>query len=152
MEIQPRQPTVKAGTDNFTGDVWFDVIARGEEPSRVRVNVVRFAPGARNAWHAHAVGQTIHVTEGLGRIQARGGEVIEIRAGDTVHMPPAEWHWHGAAPDHFMTPSRSGRRPQTDQRANGAIRSPTTSTSHVRRGRTDERLDRRRARAHRPGR
>jgi len=28
MEVQPRQPTVKAGTDNFTGDVWFDVIAR----------------------------------------------------------------------------------------------------------------------------
>jgi quercetin dioxygenase-like cupin family protein len=103
MEIQPRQPTVKAGADNFTGDVWFDVIACGEEPSRVRVNVVRFVPGARNAWHAHAVGQTIHVTEGLGRVQARGGDVIEIRPGDTVRTPPREWHWHGAAPDHFMT-------------------------------------------------
>jgi len=30
-------------------------------------------------------------------------EVIEIRAGDTIHTPPGEWHWHGAAPDHFMT-------------------------------------------------
>jgi quercetin dioxygenase-like cupin family protein len=69
----------------------------------VRVNVVRFAPGARNAWHAHAVGQTVHVTEGIGRIQARGGEVLEIRAGDTIHTPPGEWHWHGAAPDRFMT-------------------------------------------------
>jgi quercetin dioxygenase-like cupin family protein len=29
--------------------------------------------------------------------------VIEIRAGDTVHTPPGEWHWHGAAPDRFMT-------------------------------------------------
>jgi quercetin dioxygenase-like cupin family protein len=19
-----------------------------------------------------------------------------------VHTPPGEWHWHGAAPDHFM--------------------------------------------------
>jgi quercetin dioxygenase-like cupin family protein len=19
------------------------------------------------------------------------------------HTPPGEWHWHGAAPDHFMT-------------------------------------------------
>jgi hypothetical protein len=25
----------------FTGDVWYDVIVRGEAPSRVRVNVVR---------------------------------------------------------------------------------------------------------------
>jgi quercetin dioxygenase-like cupin family protein len=52
MDIQPRQPTVKAGTDTFTGDVWFDVIA--------------------------------------------------IRAGDSINMPPGEWHWHGAAPDRFM--------------------------------------------------
>ncbi len=29
--------------------------------------------------------------------------VIEIRAGDTIHTPPGEWHWHGAAPDRFMT-------------------------------------------------
>jgi quercetin dioxygenase-like cupin family protein len=65
--------------------------------------VVRFAPGARNAWDAHAVGQTLHVTEGVGRIQARGGQVIEIHAGDTIHRPPGEWHWDGAALDHFMT-------------------------------------------------
>ena len=103
MEILRKEPTVKAGTDRFVGDAWIDSIVRGEEPSRVRVAIVRFAPGARNAWHAHAVGQTVHVTEGVGRIQARGGEVIEMRAGDTVHTPPGEWHWHGAAPDRFMT-------------------------------------------------
>jgi quercetin dioxygenase-like cupin family protein len=103
MEILRRVPTVKAGHDRFIGDAWFDVIVRGEGPSRVRVSVVHFAPGARNAWHAHAVGQTLHVTEGVGRIQSRGGEVLEIRAGDTVYSTPGEWHWHGAAPDRFMT-------------------------------------------------
>jgi quercetin dioxygenase-like cupin family protein len=103
MEIVRKEPTTKAGTDRFVGDVWLDVIAKGEPPSRVRVNVVRFAPGARNAWHAHAVGQTVHVTDGIGRIQSRGGRLVEIRAGDTVHTPPGEWHWHGAAPDQFMT-------------------------------------------------
>ena len=103
MHIRPKPPTVKGGPDRFHGDVWLDVIVLGEEPSRVRVSVVRFAPSARNAWHAHAVGQTVHVTEGVGRIGARGGEVLEIRAGDTIETPPGEWHWHGAAPDHFMT-------------------------------------------------
>ena len=103
MQIMTKRPTVRAPADTFTGDAWFDVIARGEEPSRIRVNVVRFAPGARNAWHAHAVGQTVHVTEGVGLIQARGGNVIEIHPGDTIHTLPGEWHWHGAAPDHFMT-------------------------------------------------
>ncbi len=103
MQVQPKQPTAKAPAETFAGDAWFDVIAHGELRSRIRVNVVRFAPGARNAWHAHAVGQTLHVTGGIGRIQARGGEVVEMHPGDTVVTPPGEWHWHGAAPDHFMT-------------------------------------------------
>lgn len=103
MEVLRKQPTRKGGSDRFIGDVWVDQITQAVPPSRIRVNVVRFAPGARNAWHAHAVGQTVHVTEGVGRIQSRGGDVVEMRAGDTVHTPPAEWHWHGAAPDHFMT-------------------------------------------------
>jgi quercetin dioxygenase-like cupin family protein len=103
LEILPKRPTTKGGTDRFTGDVWLDVIASGERPSGIRVSVVRFAPGARNAWHAHALGQWLHVTDGIGRTQTRGGELVEIRAGDTVHVGPGEWHWHGAAPDHFMT-------------------------------------------------
>jgi quercetin dioxygenase-like cupin family protein len=103
VRIRPPRATTKGGADRFLGDVWLDVISEGAEPSRVRVSVVRFAPGSRNAWHAHAVGQTIHVTEGEGRIQARGGEVLVIRAGDVIDTPPGEWHWHGAAPDRFMT-------------------------------------------------
>jgi len=103
VEILPKPPTTKGSADTFTGDAWFDLIVRGEPPSRVRASVVRFAPGARNHWHRHAVGQTFHVIDGLGRTQARGGAPIEIRPGDTVHTPPGEWHWHGAAPDRFMT-------------------------------------------------
>jgi quercetin dioxygenase-like cupin family protein len=103
MRLVRRPPTAKAGSDRFVGNVWIDSIAQGEPPSRVRVALVRFAPGARNAWHAHAVGQTIHVTDGVGRVQARGGVVMEMRSGDTVYTAPGEWHWHGAAPDRFMT-------------------------------------------------
>ena len=103
MEVRPKPPTTKGGADTFIGDVWLDVVVRGEGASRVRVSVVRFAPRARNAWHAHAVGQTIHVTDGTGLTQARGREAIRIRAGDTVWTPPGEWHWHGASPDHLMS-------------------------------------------------
>jgi quercetin dioxygenase-like cupin family protein len=99
----PTENAVHQGTSRTVhGDVWFDVIAKGEEPSRMRVNTVRFAPCARTAWHRHALGQTLHVTDGLGLVQARGGRVIEIRPGDTIYTPPGEWHWHGAAPDNFM--------------------------------------------------
>lgn len=103
MQIQPERPTSKGPATMFTGDVYYDVYAAPlPEPSRLRVNIVRFTPGARTAWHSHTVGQTLHVTEGVGRIQARGGEVVEIRPGQTVYTPPGEWHWHGATPDRFM--------------------------------------------------
>jgi quercetin dioxygenase-like cupin family protein len=103
VQIEPKPPTAKGPAGWFTGDVFLDVIVKGEEPSRVRVNAVRFTPSARTAWHSHAVGQTLYVTEGRGRIQARGGEISEIRPGDVISTPSGEWHWHGAAPDHYMT-------------------------------------------------
>jgi quercetin dioxygenase-like cupin family protein len=103
MEFLPDRPTAKAPAETFTGDAWIDQIVQGKEPSRVRAALVRFAPGARNAWHAHGVGQTVHVTDGVGRIQSRGEGVTEMRSGDTVVTPAGEWHWHGAAPDRFMT-------------------------------------------------
>jgi len=103
VEIQPKQPTAKGPAEWFTGDVWIDSIARGEEPSRARVSAVRFTPSARTAWHAHGGGQTLYVTEGKGRVQSRGGGITEIGPGDIIWTPASEWHWHGAAPDHFMT-------------------------------------------------
>ncbi len=102
MEIRPKQPSVKGPEQFFTGDVWIDTVANGQEPSRIRVNVVRFTPSARTAWHSHSLGQTLYVTEGAGRIQSRGGYVAEMRPGDIFYTPPDEWHWHGAAPDRFM--------------------------------------------------
>ena len=103
MEIQPTPLTAKGPADWFTGDVWIDGIVRGEEPSRVRVSAVRFSPSARTAWHAHAIGQTLYVTEGRGLVQSRGGAIRQIRAGDIVVTPADEWHWHGSAPGHFMS-------------------------------------------------
>jgi quercetin dioxygenase-like cupin family protein len=102
LKILPKQSSTKGPAEMFTGDVWFDVIARGEEPSRLRVNTVRFAPCARTAWHSHALGQTLQVTDGVGLVQSRGGEVVVMRPGDVIYTPPGEDHWHGAAPDRFM--------------------------------------------------
>ena len=102
MELLSKPATTKGATELFTGDVWFDVLARGEGESRLRVNAVRFSPGARTAWHRHSLGQTLHVTEGVGLVVTRD-QVIAMRPGDSVHTPPGEEHWHGALPDRFMT-------------------------------------------------
>jgi quercetin dioxygenase-like cupin family protein len=102
MRVQPKNPTVKGPADWFTGDVYIDAVAQGHGETPTSVGLVHFTPGARTAWHSHSVGQTLYVTEGEGRVQARGEPVVTLRTGDSVFAPGDEWHWHGAAPDHFM--------------------------------------------------
>jgi quercetin dioxygenase-like cupin family protein len=101
MEMQPRKPSSKAPAEWFTGDVWVDIITQGQ--SSMTVGFVHFTPGARTAWHSHAISQTLFVTEGEGRVQSRGEPVLAIHPGEVIYTPGEEWHWHGAAPDHFMT-------------------------------------------------
>ena len=104
MEITRTRPdTRRAPADWFTGEVWMDHIASPPAPARMRAISVHFTPGARTAWHKHPFGQVIHVTEGVGRAQRRGGPLEVIRAGDSVHFEPGEEHWHGAGPQSFMT-------------------------------------------------
>ena len=95
--------TMKGPADWFTGDVYVDTIASPSPPARVAAALVHFTPGARTAWHTHPLGQTIFVTEGVGRCQRGGGPIEVIRPGDRVFFEPGEDHWHGAAPDRFMT-------------------------------------------------
>jgi quercetin dioxygenase-like cupin family protein len=95
--------TAPGPADWFTGAVYIDVMAAPSEPSRIAAASVHFTPGARTAWHVHPNGQTIHVTEGIGLCQRRGGPIEVIRAGDSVFFEADEHHWHGATPNRFMT-------------------------------------------------
>jgi quercetin dioxygenase-like cupin family protein len=94
--------TARGAADWFTGDVYVDTLAAPASGSDVAAALVHFAPGARTAWHTHPHGQTIFVTEGVGRCQCEGGPVELIGPGDRVFFEPGENHWHGAAPDRFM--------------------------------------------------
>ncbi len=101
--IRSRPQTTSPPPEWFTGRVFIDQIAPTDTPSRLRAYRVHFTPGARTAWHTHPHGQVIHVTEGVGLAQRRGGPVEQIRAGDSVRFEPGEDHWHGADAAHFMT-------------------------------------------------
>jgi quercetin dioxygenase-like cupin family protein len=89
--------------ENFTGDVRLGGTFQAATPGRVGGGTVVFAPGARTNWHTHPAGQTLIVTEGVGRVQVWGGPVQEIKPGDIVSIPAGVKHWHGARPDQAMT-------------------------------------------------
>jgi quercetin dioxygenase-like cupin family protein len=130
MEFVKRQPTGKAPAGRFTADVWWDVIVAGQEPSRMRANLVRFSPGTRTHWHSHAVGRTLHVVSGTALIGTRDGTILEARPGETAACPPGEEHWHGAAPDRFMEHIALWEGTGDDTpRPRGPSPSPTPSTA-----------------------
>ena len=96
-------PSARGPEDWFTGTVRVDRLFSPHEPARASGAAVTFEPGARTAWHAHPLGQTLIVTAGCGRVQAWGGPIREIRPGDVVWIAAGEKHWHGAAPTTAMT-------------------------------------------------
>ena len=104
MRITRNSSETTTGPDDwFTGTVYIDTIATPSAASRLQAINVHFTPGARTAWHSHPKGQTLYVTEGVGRVQRRGGPVEVIRPGDRVFFEPGEEHWHGADTNRFMT-------------------------------------------------
>jgi len=90
VDLTPVTDTAKASAAAFTGDVYVTPIKKAQPPSRLIASLVRFTPGARTNWHSHAVGQTLHVTDGIGLVQTRDGTVIRMHPGDTVYTPPGE--------------------------------------------------------------
>jgi quercetin dioxygenase-like cupin family protein len=105
MDIQRNgsQPSSRGPAEYFTGTVRIDPLFQPTDPARTLGASVTFEPGARTAWHAHPLGQTLIVTAGCGRVGHWGGPVEEIRPGDVVGISPGEKHWHGAAPTTAMT-------------------------------------------------
>jgi quercetin dioxygenase-like cupin family protein len=93
----------KGPAQYFTAGAQVDQLFHAKGPSRVSGGVVTFEPGARSAWRTHPSGQILIVTLGIGKVQAWGGPVQEIRAGDVVRIPPHVKHWHGASPTTAMT-------------------------------------------------
>ena len=101
--IRTRPESLPGPAERFTGSAWLDPIAVADSPSNVRAVSVRFAPGARTAWHHHPRGQILYILEGSGLVQQRGGPIEAVRAGDVVITLPGEQHWHGADPHSSLT-------------------------------------------------
>ena len=69
------QASGKGPAEYFTGAVRVDPLFQAPDPARVVGASVTFEPGARTAWHAHPLGQTLIVTAGSGWVQREGGPI-----------------------------------------------------------------------------
>ena len=96
-------PSQSAPAEYFTGKAQIFWLPGASEPSRLGGATVVFEAGACTNWHTHPMGQTLIVTQGVGRVQSFGGPVQEMRVGDVVQIPPGVKHWHGAAPNSAMS-------------------------------------------------
>ena len=64
----------------------------------------RFGAGSRLSWHTHLNGsQLLMMEDGKGRMQERGGPVIEMLPDQAFVTLAGVAHWHGAAPDEAGT-------------------------------------------------
>jgi quercetin dioxygenase-like cupin family protein len=91
-----------ADPSHFSGRVRQLPVHAQPDPQPLRASVVSFQDGARTHWHSHSGGQVLHVIEGRGQTQSRGGPVTDLHPGDMVVAEPGEEHWHGAAPGTAM--------------------------------------------------
>ena len=121
MQITKNSPATTPGPKEwFTGAVYIDTVATPSGPSRLGAAMVHFTPSVRTAWHTHPLGQTIYVTEGVGRCQRRGGPIETLYPGDRVFIEPGE--------DHFMVHLAMQEVDDSGSPVTWASRSPTRST------------------------
>jgi quercetin dioxygenase-like cupin family protein len=85
----------------FSGDVHSRGLISGEVSATVAVNLVRFKDGGRTKRHTHSQDQILYITEGAGVVAS---ETVDnhVAAGDIVHVPAGEIHWHGSEPGGHM--------------------------------------------------
>ena len=91
------------GSKTFTGTAYIDPVFSSADNGGCFCANVTFLPGARTYWHTHERGQILTVTSGEGLICTAGQKPQRLCAGDVVHIPGGEKHWHGATATTIMT-------------------------------------------------
>ena len=90
----------------FVGDSFLHPLTDPKECPVFMANVT-FEPGCRNNWHIHHAksggGQILICIAGRGYYQEEGKEAVEMKPGDCVNISAEVKHWHGAAPDEWLS-------------------------------------------------
>lgn len=105
--LEIRTPTIfpkgkKVTNNNFTGNVWLQMLGQDEQTLNTGVGNVTFESGARTKWHLHPAGQIILVTDGIGYYQEKGQPKKILHKGDVIKCPANVEHWHGASENSYF--------------------------------------------------
>jgi quercetin dioxygenase-like cupin family protein len=92
----------KVTNNNFTGNVWLQMLGQDEQTLNTGVGNVTFEPGARTKWYLHPGGQIILVTDGIGYYQEKGQPKKILHKGDVIKCPANVEHWHGASENSYF--------------------------------------------------
>ena len=120
-EIWAEETSAQSAKDAYQNSIFFPI---GEEnphgqffvgqsylaplsTEQVPVYNVTFEPGCRNNWHIHHAskggGQMLLCVGGRGWYQEWGKAPVELTPGTVINIPANVKHWHGAAPDSWMS-------------------------------------------------
>jgi quercetin dioxygenase-like cupin family protein len=86
----------------FTGTVNRRGLIDAETSPAVSVGLVHFTDGGRTKRHTHTGDQILYITSGQG-VVATDDQENDVSAGDIVHVPAGEIHWHGSRPGGDMS-------------------------------------------------
>lgn len=103
VRLATAQQVTAGSAETFSGAVRISSPFQALPPGKAGGAKVAFMARARTAWHAHPLGQTLIVIDGVGLVQQQGHPAQVIRPGDVVTIPPKVRHWHGAGAAGPMT-------------------------------------------------
>ncbi len=90
----------------FNKNTWVNYLGTSSD-KKLSIFNVNFEPGCRTHWHMHKSkkggDQFLICTAGEGWYQERGKEVIELKEGKVIIVPPNTEHWHGAKKDSYFS-------------------------------------------------
>lgn len=98
---EDRSAETRATAPIFNGTVHSRPLIPRDISPAVAVSMVRFSDGGRTKRHTHSVDQVLYIADGHG-IVATDTQENQVAAGDIVHVPAGEIHWHGAQPGRDM--------------------------------------------------
>ncbi|MGY3441266.1 cupin domain-containing protein [Bradyrhizobium sp. USDA 4473] len=97
MTVQRAGSGVMPGPSGYaTGPFFMQILLSSQNEGEMTALRAYFQPGAASLWHSHPRGQLLFVLDGVGFVEREGGEVTEVRAGDSIWFAPGERHRHGA--------------------------------------------------------